>query len=124
MTATGPNEGTWATVGADLLCHDVVHGHADHEVTGIGWPGELGEGASQERIFQTLGRLLPERDGWLPGSVAAQGHGIALVKGVQQGLADGGPGSPRDRLGPGVASGRIAGPAASARSSSCTLTQL
>jgi hypothetical protein len=34
--------------GADLLCHAVAHGHADQEVTRIGLPEELGEGACEE----------------------------------------------------------------------------
>jgi hypothetical protein len=89
--------------GADLLGHDVMHGHGDQEVTRIGLPDQLGEGACEECIFQSPSRFLPERDSWLPGSVAAQGHGVAVVEGVQQGLADGGPGSPSDRLGSGVA---------------------
>ena len=57
--------------GADLLCHDVMHGHANHELTRIGLPDELGEGACEECIFQSPSRLLPKRDSWLPGSVAA-----------------------------------------------------
>jgi hypothetical protein len=90
--------------GADLLGDDVMHGHANEEVTRIGLPDELGEGACEECIFESASRFLPERDSGLPGSVAAQGQSVAVVEGVQQGLADGCPGALSDRLGSGVAS--------------------
>jgi hypothetical protein len=87
---------------ADLQGDDIVHGQADHEATRIVVPDELRKGGGQERIVQKLGRLVPERDGRLPGSVAAQGHRVALIERVQQRLADRSPGSLRDRLSPGI----------------------
>jgi hypothetical protein len=94
---------------ADLLGHDMVHGQADHEVTRIAWPDELGEGGCQERVLEMPGRLLPKRDGWLPGSVTAQCHGVTLVQGVQEGPADRGLGSLRNGLGPRIPVGRNPG---------------